>query len=82
MENIQRELVKLCEAIEKGMIKKPLKALALKKAGGYLHGLEKPKRETLDKLSLLAGFQNWESFRDALHGDADGTTNFKEDGRE
>lgn len=82
MENLHRELAKLCEAIEREVIKKPMKALALKKVGDYLRGIEKPKRETLDKLSLLAGFQDWESFRDALHGDADGATNFNSDKKE
>ncbi len=31
--------------------------------------LQKPNRKTLDRLSLLAGFQDWDSFQDALHGD-------------
>ena len=31
--------------------------------------LKKPNRKTLDRLSLLAGFQDWDSFQDALHGD-------------
>lgn len=78
MENLQRELAKLCEAIEKNVVKKPMRALALDKLGGYLRGMEKPSRETLDRLSLLAGFQSWESFRDALHGDADGATNYRD----
>ena len=30
--------------------------------------LRKPNRKTLDRLSLLAGFQDWDSFQDALHG--------------
>ena len=30
--------------------------------------LKKPNRKTLDRLSLLAGFQDWDSFQDALHG--------------
>ena len=77
MENLQRELAKLCEAIEKNVVKKPMRALALDKLGGYLRGMEKPSRETLDRLSLMAGFQSWESFRDALHGDADGSTNYR-----
>ena len=31
--------------------------------------LRKPDRKMLDRLSLLAGFQDWDSFQDALHGD-------------
>ena len=31
--------------------------------------LHKPDRKTLDRLSLLAGFQDWEAFQRALHGE-------------
>lgn len=31
--------------------------------------LHKPDKKTLDRLSLLAGFQSWEEFQDALHGE-------------
>ena len=31
--------------------------------------LKKPNRKTLDHLSLLAGFQSWEDFQKALHGE-------------
>jgi len=36
--------------------------------------MRKPNRKTLDRLSLLAGFQDWDSFQDALHGDSGGET--------
>jgi hypothetical protein len=36
--------------------------------------LKKPNLKTLDRLSLLAGFQDWESFQEALHGDLGGET--------
>ena len=39
--------------------------------------LHKPNRKTLDRLSLLVGFQNWDSFQDALQGDADAQTNYE-----
>ena len=38
--------------------------------------LKKPNQKTLDRLSLLAGFQDWGSFQEALHGEADGKTNY------
>ena len=38
--------------------------------------LHKPDRKTLDRLSLLAGFQDWDSFQDALHGDASADENY------
>ncbi|SHK98824.1 hypothetical protein SAMN05216463_11874 [Xylanibacter ruminicola] len=31
--------------------------------------LRKPDKKTLDRLSLLAGFQSWEDFQHALHGE-------------
>ena len=39
--------------------------------------LKKPNRKTLDRLSLLAGFQDWESFQEALHGEDDGESNYE-----
>ena len=39
--------------------------------------LKKPNKKTLDRLSLLAGFQSWESFQEALHGEADAETNYE-----
>ena len=38
--------------------------------------LKKPNKKTLDRLSLLAGFQNWDSFQEALHGGGDGEENY------
>lgn len=82
MEKKHWELRQLRAAIEKEMNWKPLKPLALKKVVAYLQGLEKPKKETLDKLSLFVGFQDWESFKDALHGDNDAAANYKGGDRE
>lgn len=55
------------------------KHLALKKLMEAVEKelLHKPNRKTLDRLSLLVGFQDWESFQNALHGDADGSTNYE-----
>jgi len=55
------------------------KHLALKKLLSAVEKelLKKPDRKTLDRLSLLAGFQNWESFQDALHGDVSADENYK-----
>ena len=39
--------------------------------------LKKPDRKTLDRLSLLVGFQDWKSFQDALHGDVSADENYK-----
>ena len=40
--------------------------------------LKKPNHKTLDRLALLAGFQDWDTFRDALHGESDGKSNYGE----
>ncbi len=55
------------------------KRLALRKllAAVEKELLHKPDRRTLDHLSMLAGFQSWDSFQDALHGDASADENFK-----
>ena len=50
----------------------PQKGRALDKLRLYITGKEKPSRETLDRISLLVGFQDWESFTEALHGKTDG----------
>ena len=39
--------------------------------------LHKPDRKTLDRLSLLAGFQDWDSFQDALHGETSADEYYK-----
>jgi hypothetical protein len=40
--------------------------------------LKKPNQKTLDKLSLFVGYQDWESFQEAVHGEADGLSNYEE----
>ena len=54
-----------------------LNAHALKNIWGYVSGAEKPSPKTLDKLALLAGFQSWDDFHDALHGDDDAQVNYE-----
>ena len=39
--------------------------------------LHKPDKKVLDRLSLLVGFQDWDSFQDALHGDVSADENYK-----
>ena len=55
------------------------KRLALKKLLEAVEKelLHKPDKKALDRLSLLVGFQDWESFQDALHGDASADKNYK-----
>ena len=70
-------LKKLFDAAEHQLELIPQKMLALDKLSKYIKGTEKPKRETLDKISLLVGYQNWDKFKEALHGETDGQENFK-----
>ena len=71
MEKKLFELKKLKEAIEKERNGKPRKPIALKKVLGFLQGKEKPSKDVLDRLSLFVGFQDWDSFKEAVHGDTD-----------
>ena len=71
MEKKLFELTKLKEAINRMPEKGLLRPLALKKVLAYLQGKEKPTKKTLDRLSLFVGFQDWESFKEAVHGDGD-----------
>ncbi len=60
--------------------KKHLNAQTLHKMWNYMKKVEKPSKEALDRLALFAGFQCWEDFQDALHGDDDAQVNYE--GRE
>lgn len=54
-----------------------LPSRALKKVWSYLKGAEHPSRETLDKLALFVGYQNWKDFQENLHGEDDGLTSYE-----
>ena len=80
MENLMSGLRRLEASMESEVAKKnPLRMQTLKKLTSYLLGTDKPKRERLDRLSLLLGFQNWDSLHEALTGQADGETNYEPD---
>ena len=66
---------KLSELLGKHHVK--LNASALHKVWGYVTGKEKPSKETLDRLALFTGFQSWDDFHHALHGDDDGQVNYE-----
>ena len=48
----------------------------LKKVWNCVSLKEKPSQSTLDKLSLFAGFQSWNDFKIALHGDNSADLNY------
>lgn len=54
----------------------------LHKILALVRGKEKPSKETLDRLALLAGFQCWNDLKDALHGMDDGQVNYEGEVRE
>gem|GEM_PF-38256 len=54
-----------------------LQPTMLKKLWAQISGAEKPSVELLDKVALFVGFQSWKDFKDALHGDDDGQTNYE-----
>jgi hypothetical protein len=56
-----------------------LNSAVLMKVWGHVMSADKPSPETLDKIALFVGFQSWNDFREALHGDDDGQTNYETD---
>lgn len=55
---------------------KPLNPQAIKNILASLNVKKRPNKDSLDKISLLAGFQDWNSFCDALKGKTDAESNF------
>ena len=43
----------------------------------HLRGTGKLSKETLDKIALFVGYQSWEDFQGALHGEDNGQTNYE-----
>ncbi|WP_297261646.1 hypothetical protein [uncultured Prevotella sp.] len=76
--SINYALKKLFDTVEHKLERIPQKVRALDKLRLYITGKEKPSRETLDRISLLVGFQDWESFKEALHGKTDGQENYED----
>ena len=76
--SINYALKKLFDTVEHELERIPQKVRALDKSSLYITGKEKPSRETLDRISLLVGFQDWESFKEALHGKTGGQENFED----
>lgn len=76
MEQKRFALKRLFETVERELERIPAKVFALDRLTRYIKGAEKPSRETLDRISLLVGFQSWESFQKALHGNTDSEENY------
>lgn len=54
-------------------------AQGLRKVWAYVSGKEKPTQETLNKLALFVGYQSWDDFHEALHGEDDGDLSYDSD---
>lgn len=59
-----------------------LSVASLRRLRDVLMGKRKLSDDTLDRLALLAGFQDWRDLRDALHGDTDASINYEDDREE
>jgi hypothetical protein len=55
-----------------------LSGASLRKLWEVVSGKRKLSNETLNRLALFAGFQDWHDFRDALHGDVDASVNYEQ----
>lgn len=55
------------------------KGLSLSRVWKILAGKGSLSAESKDRLALLAGFQSWDDFKDALHGNADAQINYEDD---
>ena len=55
------------------------KGLSLSRIWKMLAGKGSLSAEAKDRLALLAGFQSWDDFKDALHGNADAQINYEDD---
>ena len=77
MEKLIDELRKLGVVTQKELRKAPLPKDALRRIVSRLREKEPPSRETLDKVALLLGFQDWASLRQVMHGESDGDENFE-----
>ena len=64
-------------AIEFARHRVSLHPSALRKVWMHLADSGKPTPETLDKIALFVGFQSWKDFKEALHGEGDGQSNYE-----
>lgn len=56
-----------------------LSKASLRRLWDVLAGRRKPSVNTLDRLALFAGFQDWHDLRSALRGDVDASVNYEQE---
>lgn len=72
---MKRELETLLRGLESGIVRH-VDARRLWQL--VTHG-RRPSDKTLDRLALLAGFQNWKDLREAMRGESDAAFSFEEE---
>ena len=75
-------LRQLLTVVEDKISRDKLNPKSFKKFWRAVSTLEKPKEGILDRLSLFAGFQDWDSFKETLYGDTDAQVNWEGDEKE
>ncbi|WP_156104818.1 hypothetical protein [Hoylesella timonensis] len=75
--NLLTEDEKIVHILTKHVLCKNLSCV--QKAWDCLKRKEKPSDATLDKLALLAGFQNWKDLKIALHGENSAELNYDDE---
>lgn len=74
---MRREMESLLRGLEGGIVHH-VDARRLWKLMGSDH---RPSDKTLDRLALLAGFQNWQDLRESMRGESDAAFGFEEDSK-
>jgi hypothetical protein len=79
---MKRDLKLLAEALEKKAGTELRELSGFRKLMQRLRLGEKPSAQTLDRLALFMGFQNWTDLHEALKGNADAERNYEDTGHE
>lgn len=72
---MKSELSALLKGLENGIVKH----VDARKLWRLLSSGRKPSAKTLDRLALLAGFQNWQEMRENMRGESDAAFSFEDD---
>ena len=72
-------LKQLLNSVDSKINKENINPKLLRKLWKYISEKEKPNKDVLDKISLLIGFQDWESFKETIYGDTDAQVNYEGD---
>ena len=81
MEREPKQLATDLESVSASLSKHQvnLSSSSLKRLWEIVTGKRKLSREAMDRLALFAGFQDWQDFSDALHGNVDASVNYEDE---